>query len=1060
MKKIYLMKIWKLFLVGATVWSLVHPSEAGNLGELRIPTLREAREQFAHPPAAYRPAPLYVWNDEMREEEIARQLDELNAMGFGGVFIHPRPGLVTPYLSDRWLELWRFTAEEAKQRGMVTYLYDENSYPSGFAGGFVPDQMPDAAKVSLRHREFTRERFLTLVLNKDSIALYKVTDADTGAYERLPIPALSGEQTRTAKELNLEPATYILYSRYSQKPSPWFGGKTYVDLMRRDVTDKFLEVTFGAYDKVLSDLYGKQVLACFTDEPQVAGGWSPMIPPAFKERWGYDILDFLPSIHADIGEWRKVRHDYADTILRLFMVNFVKPYSEACEARGIAFSGHVWEHGWPRSNHNPDTMSFYAWQRWPGIDCLGNKYSEETNAQFGNYRANKELDSIGNQFGRVRRLSETYGAGGWDMTLEDVKRIGDHLFAGGINLINPHLSYYTIRGARKRDHPQSFSYHAPYWEAFHIPMDYQSRLSWALSGGKVKNPLLIIEPTVTMWMYNWSNTQAETLENLGSAFQRYITELGAAQVGFDLGSEPVMADHARVEGKQLVVGECAYETVILPPGLECLAATTVKLLETFAANGGTIISRVGVPPYVDGRPSDALRAVQQKAGASWIEEDLSAVELKQRWGNGGVMITAGVPRDGRVFHYVREFEDGLLIYVSNTSLTEGSKVSAEVSGSHAERWNAVSGAFETVDYRNSGSRSVTFDFELPPAGSRLLAVYGRDPGQKTVPSLEWAENTSPLKPVGELKIEMLEPNVLTLDYVDLVLKGESSEGLYYYDAQTRIYRAHGFDKNPWESAVQFKDEIIRKDRFPADSGFELCYPFTIDGFESIPPLKLVIERGDFYTVSVNGKSIEPDPDKWWLDRAFRVYTLKPEWLKKGKNLVSTTAVPFSLRMEAEPIYLLGDFNLKNIDKGFSLVPTKPLRLGPWSDQGRPLYADKVAYSQTFTIDADDTRRHFVELPDWKGTAARVDVNGKPAGYILWQPWKLDISEALKPGKNTVTVVVFGSLKNLLGPHHAGKLDGFALARPSVFWQHPKVGQPPGSQYDVIGYGLRKPFLVY
>ena len=84
---------------------------AGNAVDEHATTLKEARARFKDPPAAYRPAPLWVWHDDLQEEELARQLAEFKAQGFGGVFVHPRPGLITPYLSDRWLKLWRFCLE-------------------------------------------------------------------------------------------------------------------------------------------------------------------------------------------------------------------------------------------------------------------------------------------------------------------------------------------------------------------------------------------------------------------------------------------------------------------------------------------------------------------------------------------------------------------------------------------------------------------------------------------------------------------------------------------------------------------------------------------------------------------------------------------------------------------------------------------------------------------------------------------------------------------------------------------------------------------------------------
>ena len=98
---------------------------------------------FKNPPALYRPAPLWVWNDEMDDAEIDNQLAELSAHGFGGAFVHPRPGLISGYLDDDWFAHWGHALETAKKLGMKLYIYDENSYPSGFAGGEVSAALPD-----------------------------------------------------------------------------------------------------------------------------------------------------------------------------------------------------------------------------------------------------------------------------------------------------------------------------------------------------------------------------------------------------------------------------------------------------------------------------------------------------------------------------------------------------------------------------------------------------------------------------------------------------------------------------------------------------------------------------------------------------------------------------------------------------------------------------------------------------------------------------------------------------------------------------------------------------
>src|ERR1035437_1794517 len=90
---------------------------------------------FIDPPSEYRSAPLWDWNDKITEEGIDFQMKKFKDGGLGGVFIHPRPGLITEYLSEDWNHLYDYTIQKGKELGMKVWIYDENSYPSGFAGG-------------------------------------------------------------------------------------------------------------------------------------------------------------------------------------------------------------------------------------------------------------------------------------------------------------------------------------------------------------------------------------------------------------------------------------------------------------------------------------------------------------------------------------------------------------------------------------------------------------------------------------------------------------------------------------------------------------------------------------------------------------------------------------------------------------------------------------------------------------------------------------------------------------------------------------------------------------
>ena len=57
--------------------------------------------------------------------------------GYGGFFMHSRVGLVTQYLSDEWFDIIRKCAEYGYKKGLQAWLYDEDRWPSGAAGGYV-----------------------------------------------------------------------------------------------------------------------------------------------------------------------------------------------------------------------------------------------------------------------------------------------------------------------------------------------------------------------------------------------------------------------------------------------------------------------------------------------------------------------------------------------------------------------------------------------------------------------------------------------------------------------------------------------------------------------------------------------------------------------------------------------------------------------------------------------------------------------------------------------------------------------------------------------------------
>jgi len=296
-------------------------------GETTLPSEQHSyadlKSLFADPPADYRSAPLWDWNDAITEEGIDFQMREFKKAGIGGVFIHPRPGLLTEYLSDKWFQLFGATIEKGKELGMKVWIYDENSYPSGFAGGHVPAEMPD----SYRHGTgLTMQVVQQLDISmSDGIAVVLKKSGDTFV-----------NITETAERENGRNGTYYIFRKTYPPKSPWYGGFSYVDLLHKGVTEKFIDVTMKkGYERSRGD-FGKTLPGIFTDEPNLeqalaAGSalrWTPDLFAAFQQRWGYDLQVNLPSLVEEVGNWKKVRHDYYELLLELF----VDRWATCCKA--------------------------------------------------------------------------------------------------------------------------------------------------------------------------------------------------------------------------------------------------------------------------------------------------------------------------------------------------------------------------------------------------------------------------------------------------------------------------------------------------------------------------------------------------------------------------------------------------------------------------------------------------------------------------------------------------------------------------------------------------------
>jgi hypothetical protein len=210
---------------------------------IKVPDFKTLQSQFHEPPAEYTTSPFFVWNADITREEIDNFMNDFKRQGSSQVFVHPRPGLITEYLSDKWFELFRYTVEKGKELGMKVWIYDENSYPSGFAGGHVPAEMPESYNqgqglkmMRIETLPDTAEKFF-LVLKEDNGKFLDITSN------------ISSEKGKTGK--------YLFFTKTYNSRSEWYGGFPYVDLLYQGVTQKFINLTMTGYEKSVGTEFGK-----------------------------------------------------------------------------------------------------------------------------------------------------------------------------------------------------------------------------------------------------------------------------------------------------------------------------------------------------------------------------------------------------------------------------------------------------------------------------------------------------------------------------------------------------------------------------------------------------------------------------------------------------------------------------------------------------------------------------------------------------------------------------------------------------------------------------------
>lgn len=1030
----------------------------------------KALKTFMSPGSAYRGKPFWAWNGDLEPAELRRQVRVMHEMGLGGFFMHSRFGLVTEYLSYKWFECVNTCIDEAGRLGMEAWLYDEDRWPSGAAGGIVTKN-PSYCMRSVEMQLISDPARLRR--DKDTIAVFvgKV-DGQAGT-----------ELRRVTGRANPAPAhgeTILHFRRELMIPEDWYNGQRYLDTMNHEAVKEFLTVTHEQYRKKCGRHFGTVVPGIFTDEPNYSLwghgdrtelAWTESLPAVFRKRYGYDLLDHLPELFLQVDgrDISRPRYHYYDCITHLFVDAFARQIGDWCERNGLLHTGHVLAEDslFDQVKTVGSAMRFYEYMQAPGMDLLTERWRC--------YDTAKQVSSVARQFNRKWRLTETYGCTGWDFSFAGHKALGDWQVALGINLRCHHLASYTLQGEAKRDYPAAISYQSNWWNHYRAVEDYFARIQAVMTRGTEIRDLLIVHSVESIWsVYHNSPADDPLIRQCEAAIGIPRDTFLAANIDFDYGDEDIIARHSRAtrskDGPRFHVGRASYKAVLVPP-LKTIRSSTLEVLEKFSKLGGRVVFANPVPQFVDVVRSDAARKLARSCSTVPHSPGRMVAALEED--TRRLSITDASGKDIKpALHLLREDREAYYLFVCNTGYSVnrvgeparlGDEIRAEArsaefpdvhltfmppaTGRPLELDPKTGRCFEAKARRTKAGWTVRTS--LPVLGSRLFVFPKRAAGRlPTIRELKTRRSASLTR--ARWQIQLSEPNNLVLDKPRWRLnpgEWQPAEEVLRVDAAIRRtarlpVRDVGMVQ-PWAMKKTLKR--------PLD--VDLHYSFDCRCLPS-SPVHLALEDPGRFSISVNDKPISVDSDcGWWTDMSLRRLPIDPAILRKGSNDIRLKCRYDEDFSGLEIMYLLGDFGVRVTGSKVTMTDTPaPLKTGNWTGQGLPFYSGSVTYKCTIRPTIRGKQRLFVVVPEYKGVAVRILVDGEPAGLIFSEPNEVDITDYITGNRTDLGIEIIGHRRNSHGPlHHAEKWP--ILTGPGEFASSGNLWK---DDYQLVPCGLMKP----
>jgi len=360
-----------------------------------------------------------------------------------------------------------------------------------------------------------------------------------------------------------------------------------------------LDVVHGEMERRLGPELGKGIAGSFQDEFPAVPHFSILLPEAFQQRTGYDLLPCLPALYDDVTDrfgapasaealrapdgpsTIQVRCDANRVAAEMAEDAFFKPLYEWHERHGLLA-------GYDQTVRNADPIRGEGYY----VDYFKTMrhYSVPGNDMDGDCKPHESIAAL---YGRPRVWIEAFHSSGWGQTLEEIAVLLHPWLANGATLFDPHAIYYSIHGSYWEWAPPDTGWRQPYFVHYPVLADYVSRLCYVLSQGGLVVEVGVLHPANTVHAYTGFGAPSSAAQQCQDVYWAVQGALRNARIDYLIVDEDSIAGASIDEGR-LRIRALGFHVMVLPSA-RVLNGRTMQQLADFAAAGGTVIV-VGSPP--------------------------------------------------------------------------------------------------------------------------------------------------------------------------------------------------------------------------------------------------------------------------------------------------------------------------------------------------------------------------------------------------------------------------------------------------------------------------------